>query len=175
MRRRREKKTTIKKYNKVIKFSKINYKTEFKYIQGNIFKFKYIQVYLKEFRLSSIFKYFQGRYGPCYNVFLTTSFSQRQSHNVFLITSISQRLPHNVYLTTSIPQRHSHNVFLTTSISRRLSNVFLTPLPLHNRPHNVVRHNIRVIFLCGTNIPRNISNSSKFRPAKFQYFFGRSH
>ena len=99
-----------------------------------------------------------------YNVFLTTSFSQRQSHNVFLITSISQRLPHNVYLTTSIPQRHSHNVFLTTSISRRLSNVFLTPLPLHNRPHNVVRHNIRVIFLCGTNIPKYISNSSKFRP-----------
>ena len=44
---------------------KINYETEFKYIQGKFFKFKYIRVYLKEFRLSSIFKYFQGRYGPC--------------------------------------------------------------------------------------------------------------
>ena len=41
------------------------YETELKYIQGKFFKFKYIQVYLKEFRLSSIFKYFQGRYGPC--------------------------------------------------------------------------------------------------------------
>ena len=50
---------------KVISFSEINYKTEFKYIQGIFFKFKYIQVFLKEFRDSSIFKYFQGRYGPC--------------------------------------------------------------------------------------------------------------
>ena len=49
---------------KVILFSEINYKTEFKYIQGIFFKFKHIQVYLKEFRDSSIFKYFQGRYGP---------------------------------------------------------------------------------------------------------------
>ena len=50
---------------KVILFSEINYKTEFKYSQGIFFKFKNIQVYLKEFRDSSIFKYFQGRYGPC--------------------------------------------------------------------------------------------------------------
>ena len=61
------------------------------------------------------------------------------SYNVFLTTSFSQRLSHNVILTTSFSQHLSHNVFLTTSFSQRISHsFFLTPLPLHNHPHNVV-------------------------------------
>ena len=64
--------------------------------------------------------------------------------------SLSQRLSHNVFLTTSFSQRLSHNVFLTTSFSY----VFLTPLPLHTRPHNLV--------LTASQYTRNLSVRCKY-------------
>ena len=54
------------------------------------------------------------------------SFSQHHSHNVFLTTSFSQSCP-NLFLYTC-----------TYAFFRISHNIFLTPLLLHIRPHNVV-------------------------------------
>ena len=104
-----------------------------------------------------------------HNVVLTTSFSQRLSHNVFLTTSFSHRCPyifvhtyvHNVFLTTSFSQRLFHNVFLTTSFSHRCFYIFF------RTTKSSQRHNIRVIFVCCTNIPKYL----KFRPRYFDNFW----
>ena len=84
-----------------------------------------------------------------HKIFLKMPFSYLLSHNVFLtmfshntiLTTMSELIPIYMYkrLFSSFSQRLTHVVFLTMSFSQHDShNVFLKPLPLHIRPHNIV-------------------------------------
>ena len=69
----------------------------------------------------------------------------------------------------------SHNVFLTTFFTQRLSHiVFLTPLPLHIRPHNVVLTTSRYLgyfFGCINTYPKINQIRLSSDPRNFDNFW----